>query len=255
MVDEDDEDSQPDDGENADDEPQDSDPDIGSPVLDFDEIEQDPFTPQTIPSSDDQSLLGTQPAHILAIYAAVTWLHLQYHLPRAGCHALLLIFSLVVGHLAPKAARPLVTPKAAERAIGLNTTVHILPRCPNCKDVNASADWVPDLCTACNNALFIDSLTSCGHTRKQRIPIVRYPYLSISEQLPSIIGVPGFEKAAELWRNRDNISGRLESLFDGQVAQQLRGHDGKPFFSNLEGERDWGPNNELRLGLMMGVDW
>ena len=65
---------------------------------------------------------------------------------------------------------------------------------------------------------------------------MRYPYLSISEQLPSIVDVPSFEQAVDLWRKKENTSGRLETLFNGRIARQLRGPDGKPFFSNLEGE-------------------
>lgn len=48
--------------------------------------------------------------------------------------------------------------------------------------------------------------------------------------------------------------GYYQDIFDGRICKTLKAHDGSLFFSNGPGE--WhGPNNELRLGLLLGADW
>ncbi|KAG1727359.1 uncharacterized protein EDB91DRAFT_1021157, partial [Suillus paluster] len=54
-----------------------------------DEDDPDPFMPDEGFASTDNSNLTEVPLHLITIYALVTWLHLQFHLPCVACNALL----------------------------------------------------------------------------------------------------------------------------------------------------------------------
>lgn len=212
----------------------------------------DPFAPETLETaSTDVSGL---PPHILSIYCLVAWLHAQFHLPRAACNALLACLACLVYFLAPQVDIPYITLKSANRAIGLtDIPIHILAVCPGCKEVFPSTPTTPDKCTKCAASLFSD-VTLRGNTRKDRTPLIKYPYLSISEQLSSILALPGIMDVMDDWRKVKRTPGHYQDIFDGRIAQTINGHDGKLFFSNNAIEPR-GPNGELRLGVNWGVDW
>jgi hypothetical protein len=99
--------------------------------------------------------------------------------------------------------------------------------------------------------ILIGQFTNRRNKHKERTPVLKYPYLSISEQLSALLKVPGMEETLEAWRKIPRVPGLKKDIFDGDVTKGLKGPDGKPFFANDEAT----PQAELRIGLNMGVDW
>jgi len=219
----------------------------------IDEDDPDPFAP----TSDDISVISpidfsSQPPHLQVIYALVTWLHLQFHLPRIACQTVLAVLACLLFFLNPNFETPFVTLSSANRALSIDAPIHILAVCPTCKDVYPETGEAS--CTRCLSPLFEDKVTKRGKARKTQIPLLRYPYLSITEQLSPILAIPGVEQLMDQWRTIERRPGYYQDIFDGQICKTLKAHDGSPFFSNGPDERN-GPNDELRLGLLLGADW
>lgn len=220
---------------------------VGGPDVD----DPDPF--QMSPEEYGHvSSPNTLPSHLLAIYAIVSWLHLKFHLPRAGCNALLWTFAIVLTMLCPQVRLPRVTLSSCNIALGLDRPVHILAVCPGCKEVYPDSPDTPQACTRCEVPLFIDSRTQRGHQRARNVPIIRYPYMSLSAQLSILLSVPGFEDMIDEWRKVSRRTGLYQDIFDGEICKNLKGPDGKLFFDNRHGAP---PNGELRMGLQWGIDW
>lgn len=94
-----------------------------------------------------------------------------------------------------------------------------------------------------------------GNARGLRTPVVKYPYLPLSEQIASILRIPGMEATLDQWQDKPRIPGKYTDIFDGDICcTKLKGPDGRLFFSNNADERH-GPNSELHLGVNLGVDW
>ncbi|KZT18076.1 hypothetical protein NEOLEDRAFT_1081034 [Neolentinus lepideus HHB14362 ss-1] len=201
--------------------------------------------------STDISVLAP---HLLCIYALVTWLHLQFHLPRIACNAVLAALSYILLSIAPELDSPYVTLKAANHALGLDIPTHTLPVCPHCREVYPASSATPSACVRCDAELFISDRTQRGRKRQARMPLVRCPYLSISQQLPSILGVPGTAPLLDKWRKAHRVPGLYQDIFDGRICRELKAPDGTPFFSNTPAEHENGPNGELRIGLTLGAD-
>jgi len=146
--------------------------------------------------------LSLQPPHLQAIYALVTWLWLQFHLPQVACQVTLAILACILFFLSPMIQIPLVTLASANRILSLNVPIHILPVCPTCKEVYPDSNSTEKDCQVCQSPLFKLDLTWCGKLQKNRIPLLCYPYLSISEQLSSIFSVPGVKDLLDQWRTK-----------------------------------------------------
>lgn len=117
----------------------------------------DPFEPLLMQDSQAPPL-DDLAFHILCIYAVVTWLHFQFHLPHVACNALLATFLLVITILSPEAAVPFVTLKSANRMLGLDILPYqVMPVCPDCKEVYPASSETPEVCRHCQVALFEDS--------------------------------------------------------------------------------------------------
>ncbi|KAI0054356.1 hypothetical protein BV25DRAFT_1951632 [Artomyces pyxidatus] len=76
-----------------------------------------------------------------------------------------------------------------------------------------------------------------------------------SVTLAALLAVPGVENELDKWRHSSRTPGKYKDIFDGLICQELKGHDGLPFFANEPGSLSAGPNGELRIGLTLGVDW
>lgn len=112
-----------------------------------------------------------------------------------------------------------------------------------------------DTCTTCNVALFLPDLTKRGNRHTSKTPVIKYPYLSLSDQLFSLLKVPGVEALLDEWRQKPRKLGHYSDIFDGKVCRlDLKAPDGSLFFSNLPHQKN-GPEGELRIGVNLGVDW
>src|SRR5487761_1456186 len=82
------------------------------------EDEPDPF----LVSHTTQSMANLQqiPDHLLVIYAMVSWLHLQFSLPRVACNALLVILSCLLVSLDLTIITPFITLQSATHTLGLD---------------------------------------------------------------------------------------------------------------------------------------
>jgi hypothetical protein len=75
--------------------------------------------------------------------------------------------------------------------------------------------------------------------------------MSIEAQLRAILAVPGMVQAMDAWCSVDRMTGQYKDMFDGRVAQHVKGVDGKVFFENPAPAG----SKELRIGLVLGFDW
>lgn len=158
--------------DHSDDSEGDDDESEGQPGINEDS--PDPFAPGEVPNAMPVDLSG-QPPHLQVIYALVTWLHLQFHLPRAACQATLAIIACILYFLNPQIALPFITLTSANRALSLDIPVHVLPVCPQCKEVYPASDTTKAACDLCQTELFEPDLTKRGKKRKVRIPRLRCP--------------------------------------------------------------------------------
>ncbi|OBZ78707.1 hypothetical protein A0H81_00066 [Grifola frondosa] len=204
----------------------------------------DPFhcASSIVPNID---IAGIAP-HLVSIYALVCWLHLQHHLPRSACNVVLWAFALIIVAVSQVAcpglpyivpALPVLTLKTASSLLGLEVAHQIFVVCPNCKEV------------------FPDTSDLSDNSRKTRIPEIKYPYLSLEDQLRRLLQIPGLEDLLDDWRKKPQTPGVLINFFDGGIAKDLQGPDGKQFFANNGIQDAKGPDGELRIGLSWGVDW
>lgn len=112
-----------------------------------------------------------------------------------------------------------------------------------------------ETCTPCDIPLFLSEHTRQGNHRAIKTPVIKYPYLPLSDQLMSILKTPGLEVLLDDWRTKPRKSGEYGDIFDGKMCRlKLRAPDGSLFFSNHPHEKK-GPGNELQIGVNLGVDW
>jgi hypothetical protein len=197
------------------------------------------------------------PDHLIVIYAVVCWLHMQFKLPRIACNAILAILARLLRFFNPHLQSPFVTLPSATRTLAVDPPIELLPVCPNCRDVfpSAASQHVQDACTSCKVPLFLPSHTNRGNLRNVKTPVIKYPYLPLSQQLMSVLKIPGIEALLDNWRDKQRTSGEYSDIFDGDMCRKrLEAPDGSLFFSNLPHERH-GPSGELRIGVNLGVDW
>lgn len=216
----------------------------------------DPFA---VEHHDTQPALNIReiPEHLLVIYAFVSWLHLQFMLPRVACQALLAFLARLLTFLDPRVTPPFVTLQSVRRTLGIDSHIEFLAVCPSCRDVypSATSKYVQDVCTTCNVPIFSSDQTKRGNRRGNKTPLIKYPYLSLSDQLTSILTVPGVEGLLDEWRTKPRKEGEYRDIFDGEMCRlKLKAPDGGLFFSNLPHETI-GPRGELRIGVNLGVDW
>ncbi len=111
-----------------------------------------------------------------------------------------------------------------------------------------------DNCTTCDISLFSPELTQQGNHHVTKTPEIKYPYLSLSDQIALFLRNPGVEVLLDDWRTKPCNPGEYGDIFDESMCQlKLRAPDGSLFFSNLPHEIK-GPTNELRIGVNMGLD-
>ncbi|KAG2066579.1 hypothetical protein BDR04DRAFT_1121104 [Suillus decipiens] len=206
--------------------------------------------------AEDTADITHLPGHLVSIYAVVSWLHLQFHLPKVACNALLAIFTCILLALSPNIEPPFVTLQSSNCVLGVNKPIYTLPVCPSCRNMfpPACSPHSHDQCTLCNENLFLPNKTAHGNQHSIKSPIIKYPYLPLSDQIKSLLKVPGLESLLDGWRSKPRAPNQYTDIFDGGVCKtKLKAPDGKLFFSNLPHEKA-GPDGELRIGVNLGVD-
>jgi hypothetical protein len=108
---------------------------------------------------------------------------------------------------------------------------------------------------ACNIVLFLPDLTQQGNRHTIKVPVIKYPYLSLLDQLSSLLRVPGVEAVLDEWCQKPQTLGHYTDIFDGKACRlDLKAPDRSLFFSNLPHQKN-GPEGELQIGVHLGVDW
>ncbi|KAG1774333.1 hypothetical protein EV702DRAFT_1047888 [Suillus placidus] len=138
---------------------------LAAATNDIDEDDPDPFIPDEGFSATNDWNLADVPPHLLTIYAVVSWLHLQFHLPCVTCNALLTIFACILVALAPTIDVPFITLQSSNRVLGVDTTVFTLPVCPTCRDVfpPAMSTKSHDTCKNCGVDIFLPGTMQRGN--------------------------------------------------------------------------------------------
>ncbi|KAL7278657.1 hypothetical protein ACG7TL_007658 [Trametes sanguinea] len=200
--------------------------------------EPDPFA-SPLPAPDPPIASTFKSGHPVAILVMllVTWLHLTAHLPFRFCDVVL----TVIGFILAEAGQS-------------------YPTCPDCLKVYPErvAEDVHASCLNCGRRLFKEEgggpsrRRKCAADRAHAKPYLRTPAKSLTEQLALLLKEPGFEDALSMWRKRARAAGQWNDFFDGAVSRELLGPDGRPFFRHDLAEE---PDDELRIGVAMGVDW
>ncbi|EJF59017.1 hypothetical protein DICSQDRAFT_14970, partial [Dichomitus squalens LYAD-421 SS1] len=191
----------------------------------------------------------------------VSWLHLSGHLPFRYCDTVLTVIGYILMAVGQKdLLRTLLgSLGGAFSTLRLEPSFQILPVCPECHDVfPTSVPFADPLtrCRACRHPLFrpvLEAEQGRRGRRQKAKPLLAFPFKSLVEQLATILGMPGVEDAMDAWRKRPRVLGLLADIFDGRICRKLLGPDGLSFFRYDLGET--GPNDELRIGLTLGVDW
>lgn len=224
-----------------------------------DENSSDPFHEAVAYSPPPSIESAHEYRSVQILYLLVVWLHSQFHVPMRALAALLGVFRLVFLSLRLDVLQGMATTyKTVQSHLKLEPKFSILPVCPSCLEPHP-VDYQHSVCQKCGFPLFItDSRKPTKRKRKRskkaRRPKMQFPYKSISDQLPKLLSLHGFEDVVDDWRTKTRQAGVMNDIFDGQIAKNVLGPDGRPFFRHDETGRT-GPDGELRLGLTLGVDW
>ena len=101
----------------------------------------DPFAIVDTFHPDDMDLLSIL-VHLLMIYAVISWLHFQFHLPCVACNTLLTILGFLLVSILPSLLTPFVTLQSSNCTLGLNKPNLLLPVCPACLEVYPLAGFI-----------------------------------------------------------------------------------------------------------------
>ncbi|KAG2142992.1 hypothetical protein DEU56DRAFT_910932 [Suillus clintonianus] len=167
------------------------------------EDDTDPFFIVDGLYTEDTTDLMHLPGHLVLIYAVVSWLHLQFHLPKVACNTPLAIFTCILLTLSPNIEPPFVTLQSSNRVLGVDKPIYTLPVCPSRWDMfpPAYSPQSHDECTLCNKDLFLPDKTARSNQRSLKSPLVKYPYLPLSDQLKSLVArelhgyTPGYQRS------------------------------------------------------------
>jgi len=112
-----------------------------------------------------------------------------------------------------------------------------------------------DECTACKTLLFLSNQTKWGNSHTIEMPRIKYPYLSLSDQIMLLLKISSIEAVLDQWHMKPCSPGEYGNIFDGSMCcLKLKTPDGTLFFSNLPNKKN-GPGGELCIGVNLGVDW
>jgi hypothetical protein len=138
--------------------------------------------------------------------------------------------------------------------LGSEPVFQILGVCPLCLEPCPVSRPHDSTCGRCGGPLFKHTNR---HDRRQHdleavvTPLLQYPIMSIESQLRTLLDIPGMEFELEQWRRVQRTPGKDTDVFDGRIAQGIKGPDTRHFFENLAPAG----STELRIGLVLGFDW
>ncbi|KAH9853892.1 hypothetical protein C2E23DRAFT_858962 [Lenzites betulinus] len=206
---------------------------------------------------------SAHPSVVLAMMLTA-WLHLCAHLPYRFCDVILTVIGFILAeagqaHLVPQLRSSL---HGCISALRLDPHIRLYPTCPQCLEPHPESVTanVNSRCSVCKHPLFkLESpIPAKGQWKRRRkgkqLPkaYLSTPAKTITEQLADILLQPGMEDAMSSWRRRSRVTGWLSDFFDGQISKVILGPDGLPFFRRDLPED---PDDEIRLGFALGVDW
>lgn len=223
-----------------------------------DENLSDPFHEHTTYAAPPLIESAHEYRAVQIIYLLVMWLHSQFHVPIRALAAILGVFRLVVISLGLDVQEGMATTyKTVQSHMKLEPKFSVLPVCVKCLEPHP-ADYQQPTCQKCGFPLFLANAKSKKKgkrtSKKASRPKLQFPYKSISDQLPKLLSLHGLEDILDSWRTRTREPGVMNDIFDGNIAKNVLGPDGRPFFRHNESGKT-GPDGELRIGLTLGVDW
>jgi hypothetical protein len=72
------------------------------------------------------------PHYLLVIYVIVSWLHLQFNLPRVACNMLLAFLASLLTFLNLGIVPPFITLQSATHTLSVDSRIQWLVVCPKC---------------------------------------------------------------------------------------------------------------------------
>jgi hypothetical protein len=220
------------------------------------ENEPDPFyvPPSAVSTPSITSASTSTPLYIL--YLLVAWLHTQCKLAFTACGAVLVVVAHILAAAnVPFGERPAYTTLTSVMTnLNIEPAFQVLPLCPRCMEPYPANRDTSSVCDECANPLFAHiKRHDRRHAHAEDIarPLLQCPFMSIEQQLRTLLEVPGMEDELEQWRHVPRTPGKYHDMFDGRVPQEIKGPDEQPFFENpLPPD-----STELRIGLVLGFDW
>ncbi|RPD54017.1 hypothetical protein L227DRAFT_512414 [Lentinus tigrinus ALCF2SS1-6] len=187
---------------------------------------------------------------ILTLCILCAWLHLVGHLPYQHCNVVLAVFRSIlydIGQFWLTSTIPATLASVLSTA-HVNVDFHHLPVCPGCMRVFPESIYadMSAACPDCKHPLF-----NFDRDPKHGSPWLQFPCRTITEHLIDLFAIPGREDLVNYWKSRRRRRGFFSDIFDGMICHILQGYDGLSFF-NYNGED---PDDELRLGVAMCIDW
>jgi len=119
----------------------------------------------------------------------------------------------------------------------------------------AASKHTQEVCPVCNIPLFLSGHTKYGNQCTEKSPIIKYPYLLLTNQIQSILKVPEVEATLDKWHTKPHYLGKYSDIFNSKMCCHiLKASDGLVFFSNLPHKKN-GPKGELCISVNLGVNW
>ncbi|KAG1804315.1 uncharacterized protein BJ212DRAFT_1304335 [Suillus subaureus] len=83
-----------------------------------------------------------------------------------------------------------------------------------------------------------DVFMKCGNDHSTKTPIVKYPYLSLSKQIKSMLKIPGLKAILDDWHSKPQSVGTYTDIFNADMCcKKLKDPNRHLFFSNSPGEK------------------
>ncbi|THH06304.1 hypothetical protein EW145_g4181 [Phellinidium pouzarii] len=191
----------------------------------------------------------------------VAYLNLRFHLPHRACNLILSVLRTVFLHLGllSKTDQTALTLRTVFNSLGLQDPFIVLPMCLTCRRIFPMDSPLDLCCDNCNLALFkskacLQEMFTGSEEKDEEqtnIPHLRFPFHSLSMQLPEFLNREGIEDALDSWRAIEHTQGEMRDIMDGRVWKTLKAADSSLFFDN---SLDRSNPDELHIGVTLHFD-